>query len=325
MKVSILGSGSFATAIAQILTDNGNEVLLFTNDLEQIDEINIKKTNKKYYKDFLFDSCVRATASIHETLKFSNIIVIALPSHIISKILENLNKIITEEKIFINMSKGIDYKNLTTISEIIENKVDKRYINHIYSLTGPSFANEVIERKITKLMLASENMSSSKKIISLFENDYIKIDKTTDIIGIELLSSIKNVIALASGILYGLGYKENTHAYLITLGIKEMQKIAPFYDIETSTIYSVSGLGDLLLTSSSKTSRNFITGFKVGEGKSIKKAVESTKTIVEGIECSKSLYKFSKLHKIKLPICSAVYNIFYKEKKAKDEILKIFQ
>lgn len=325
MKISVLGSGSFASAIAQILTDNGNEVLLYTNDKEQVSEINHLKTNVRYYKDFNFSENVSATSELEDVIKFSDIIVIALPSHVIESVLKKLNKLLTNKKIFINMSKGLDYKNFRTISEVILDNIKEKYIDNIYSLTGPSFAIEIIERKITSLMLASKNISNSSFIIHLFKNDYIYINTTVDIIGIEVLSALKNVIALCSGLLYGLGYKENTHAALITKGLEEMMLISPFYDIDIDTVYGLSGLGDLVLTAGSKNSRNFITGYKVGSGIDVDEAIKSTITIVEGVECCKVLKKFSKEHKINLPIVGAVYNIFYKNKKPEKEIMKIFK
>lgn len=328
MKVSVLGTGSFASAIAQILTDNNNDVLLWTNDLKQIDEINTRNTNQQYYDNFKFSNKVSATSNLNELLEYSELIIIALPSKIISDVTKKINKILKQtksKKVFLNMSKGIDYKNLTTISEIIENNIDNIYIKKTYTMTGPTFAKEIIERKISKFSLAGKDLDDATLIKSLFENEYILIDVTNDIKGIEIISSIKNIVALASGILDGLGYQNNTHALIITEGIKEMMKLALFYNIDTNTILSVSGIGDLVLTASSTTSRNYITGKKVGEGQKIDTAIETTKTVVEGVECAKAMYKLSKKHKIELPITNAIYNIFFKNKEPKKEILKIFK
>ena len=327
MKISILGTGSFASAIAQVLTDNNNEVLLWTNDVKQINEINSKHTNKMYYDNFRFTNLVRATDNLEELLEYSNIVFVVIPSKIISDVTKRMNKILKKlnKKIHIvNLSKGMDYKNMTTISQIIEQNIDKNYIDAIYSMTGPTFAKEVIERKISKFTLATK-YSNTKLIKSILENEYIIIEDSKDIIGIEVLSSIKNIIALAAGILDGLGYKENTHAILITSGIAEFQKIAPFFNMKLDTLLSVSGIGDLVLTASSKTSRNYLTCKKVGEGLDVNKSIETTKTVVEGVECAKVMYKFSRKHEIKLPITEAVYNIFYKDKDPKEEILKIFK
>ena len=328
MKISVLGTGCLGTAVAQILTDNNYEVLLWTVDEKQVEEINTKRTNKFYYENFKFDKKVKATTSLKELVNFSNNIVVVLPSKFIKDTMKKINKILKnsdEKKTFINMSKGMDYKNLITISEIIEQTIDSKNINKICSMTGPTFASEIVERKLTKFTAAStigDDLSDVKKI---FRNAYILIEHSKDIKGIEILSSVKNIIALAAGILDGLGYGENAHAILITSGVKEMMKISPFYNIETDTILSVSGIGDLVLTASSKTSRNYLTGQKIGKGEKIDKAIETTKTVVEGVECAKVMYKFSKEHKIELPITKAIYNIFYKNKDPKSEILKIFK
>jgi len=328
MRISVLGTGSFGTAISQILTDNNHEVLMWTVDIENVEEINNRRTNKFYYENFKFNNKVKATTNLNEIVDYSDYIVIALPSKFIKDTLKKLNKILKKKnakKIFINMSKGMDYKNLITISDIIEQGIDEDYVKKICSMTGPSFAKEIVERKITKFTLASHSKDSLDDVRDIFQNDYILINYSKDMKGIEILSSVKNIIALASGIIHGLGYEDNTHAIIITEGIKEMLKLCPFYDIDTSTILSVSGVGDLVLTASSKTSRNYITGEKVGKGMSIDKAIESTKTVVEGVECAKVIYKFSKEHKIDLPITKAIYNIFYKGKNPKKEIIKILR
>jgi len=328
MRISVLGTGSFGTAISQILTDNNHEVLLWTVDNKNVEEINTKRTNKFYYENFKFNDKVKATTDLEKIIDYSDYIVIVLPSKFIKDTMKSINKILkikNIKKTFINMSKGMDYKNLTTISDMIEENIDKKYINKICSMTGPSFAKEIIERKITKFMLASNTGDNLDDIRKIFQNDYILINNTKDMKGIEILSSVKNIIALAAGIISGLGYEDNTHAIIITEGIKEMLKLCPFYDMDTNTIFSVSGVGDLILTASSKTSRNYITGEKVGRGIPINKAIESTKTVVEGVECAKVMYKFSKSHKIELPIIKAIYNIFYKGKDPKEEIIKILR
>lgn len=328
MKVSILGTGSFGTAIAQILTDNKHEVLMWTVDSKNVDEINNCKTNKFYYENFKFSDSVSATTNLEDLVMYSEYIVVAIPSNFIEDTMKQINKILKKrntKKTFINMSKGMDYKNLVTISDIIEHNIDKNYINKICSMTGPSFAKELVERKITKFMLASNSGDNLDDIKKIFLNDYILINHSKDMRGIEILSSIKNIIALAAGIISGLGYECNTHAIIITEGINEMLKLCPFYNIDVSTILSVSGVGDLVLTASSKISRNYLTGEKVGKGESPVNAVKTTKTVVEGVECAKVMYKFSKTHKIDLPITKAIYNIFYKGKDPKEEIIKILR
>ncbi len=328
MNISILGTGSFASALAQLLTDNGNKVLMWTLVEKEVLEINTKKTNKYYYDDLVFSSNVKATTNLEEIINFSDYLIIALPSKFIKDTLKKIDKLLknTNKKInFINVSKGMDYKNLVTISEMINQNINKKNLGKVCTMTGPTFAKEIIERKITKFILASKKDTGLDTIQKLFENEYIIIERSKDIKGIELLSSIKNIVALAAGISNGLGYNENTHAIIITKGIEEMTKIAPFYDIKAETILSVAGIGDLVLTASSKTSRNYLTGFKIGSGEKIDKAIKTTKTVVEGVECAKVMYKFSKEHKIDLPITKAMYNIFYKEKNPKEELKNILK
>lgn len=327
MKISILGSGSFAIAISKILTDNSHDVLMWTVDKEQVLEINNERTSKFYYPNYKLSKKVKATTDLKELIDFSNIIVIALPSKFIKPTLKKINtklKNNLNEYTFINMSKGIDNKNLVTISQIIESVIDKKNIKSIASITGASFASEILDKNITRFILAS-SYDNKKNIKKIFENDYIIVDESDDIIGVEILSSIKNVIALASGIIAGLGYKENTHAIIITLGLKEMFSLKDVFDISDNTIISNSGVGDLVLTASSKTSRNYITGYNVGKSMNIDEAIKSAKTVVEGVECVKSIKKIERKYKIKLPITHSMYNIFCGYKNVRDEINKLLK
>ena len=327
MKISILGSGSFAIAISKILTDNGMDVLMWTVDKDQVDEINNSNTSKFYYPDYKLSKKVKATTSLNDILTYSDVIVIAIPSKFIrttlkkihNKLKNNLN-----EYIFINMSKGMDYSKGLTISQIIENTIDNKNIKSVSSITGASFAKQILDKNITRFTLAS-HYDDKKEIKRIFENDYIIIDESFDIIGIEMLSSLKNVHALASGMIAGLGYEDNTHAIIITLALLEMKKLGEVYNISDKTLFSISGLGDLVLTASSKMSRNYITGYNVGRGLSIDESIKQAKTVVEGVECIKVMKRIARKEKINLPIVNAMYNIFYSYKNTKEEILKLLK
>ena len=327
MKISILGSGSFAIAISKILTDNAHDVLLWTPDINQINEINNYRTSKFYFPNYKLSKRVSATSNLSDILNFSNVIIIALPAKFIKQTLKKMKiklKNSLEKYDFINMSKGIDNTKLLTISQIIENIIEEKNINSISSIVGASFAKNILDEDITRLVLAS-NYNNKKFIKKIFENNYIILDESNDIIAIEMFSSIKNVIALASGIIEGLEYKDNTHAIIHSLGIKDMQTLSSVYNINNETLLSIAGIGDLVMTSSSKTSRNYITGFNIGKGLSIEDAIKEAKTTVEGIDSIKALKKFARINKIKLHVVNSMYNIFFGLKDPREEILKLLR
>lgn len=327
MKISILGSGSYAIAISKILSENMHEVLMWTVDKEQVVEINENRTSKFYYPNLQLSKKVKATTDLKELINYSNIIIIALPSKFIKPTLKKINtklKNNLDKYTFINMSKGIDNKNLYTISQTIENVIDKKNIKSVCSILGASFASQIIDKNITRLTIASK-YDDKNKIKKIFENEYIVLDESEEIIGIEFLSSLKNVIALSSGIVNGLGYKDNTHSIIITLGVKEMYILADTMNFNKDIINTISGVGDLVLTASSKTSRNYITGYNIGNGKTIEEAISAAKTTVEGVECIKVMKKIMRKYKVKLPIVEAMYNIFYRYKNVREEINKLLR
>ena len=175
MRVSVLGTGCLGTAVAQVLTDNKHDVLLWTVDEKQVKEINEKRTNKFYYENFKFDENVSATTSLEEIVNYSDNIVVVLPSKFIKDTMKKINKVLknsNDKKTFINLSKGMDYKNLITISEIIEQNIDSKNINKICSMTGPTFAIEILERKITKFIAASNIGDHLSDVKNIFQNDY---------------------------------------------------------------------------------------------------------------------------------------------------------
>lgn len=314
-KITIIGAGSFGSAIAQIFSDKKKEVLLYTIEEAQAEEINVNKTNKYYFEDLVFSNYVRATTSLSEALSFSNYIIIALPSSAVREISSKINKTIETPKIFINVSKGLEPGTNKMISEIMEEEIASSKIEGIVILSGPSHAEEIIKRDLTALVAVSLNNELAKKVQLLFSNKYIRVYTSTDYIGVQIGATVKNIIAIASGIISGMGFGDNTRALLITRGLAEMVRYGRFKGARMETFFGLAGIGDLIVTATSYHSRNFQIGHKIGEGMDPKDALKDSKTIVEGVRAIEAVYFDAKDNSIEMPITKALYKIFFEDQK----------
>ena len=222
--------------------------------------------------------------------------------------------------IFVNCSKGIEHNSQLLISNLIKKIIPKA---KVAVLSGPSFAIEVAKKKPTAVTIASKNQNDAKKLAKLINSRNFRCYYTNDIIGVQFGGIIKNILAIASGIVEGQKLGSNAKSALITRGLVEMKRIGLTYGAKESTFYGLSGLGDLSLTCNSILSRNFTTGLLVGKGKKIKQIIKLKKTISEGIINSKTIFNLSKQKGIEMPVCESIYNILYKNYKIKETIEKI--
>ncbi len=324
MNISIIGGGSWGTTLAQVLSDNGNDVLI-----RDINESFVKKINENHLHPF-FDleipNNIKATLDLKEALDFSDIIVLCVPTKAMRSVLNEINKIIKNKKLFINVSKGIEPNTSFRVSQIVEEEIDNNLLEGYVALSGPSHAEEVILRKFTSLVVASTNEELAIKVQHIFSNDkYIRVYTTDDVIGVECGGSMKNAIAIISGCASGMGLGENTRAFLITRGIKEIISITVALGGKMETVYGLSGIGDLIVTASSMNSRNFQCGLRIGKGMSVSDAEGDIVQSVEGIRAIMAGYEIGKKYNIELPLINAAYLVVKGEinaKEALEELLK---
>lgn len=314
MKVSILGAGSYGTTLGQVLIDNGHEVLLYDNNKENVDKIN--NLHLQPYLDKPLPISLKASNVLEDVMNFSENILITLPTKVIRSVLKEINTFISEKKLFINGSKGIEPNTLNRISEIVYQEIDNKYIKGFVCLTGPGHAEEIIERKLTCLASASESKEDSVFVQHLFSNsNYMRVYSLEDLTGAEINGSIKNAIAVVSGVAFGYGLLENARAALITRGCLEMEKISVALGSKKETVFGLTGLGDLIVTCSSFNSRNFRAGKLIGEGKTVKEVIEESKMTVEGIRAIEACYQVGKKFNLELPIIQIAYDVCYNNMK----------
>ncbi len=319
-KITVLGAGSWGTALAQVLTDNQHQVLLYTNSIEQAEEINNKHTNELYAPKVELSPEIKCTTNLEEAVNYSDILLLVLPSKVQRMVLHEINKLLKEPKVFVNASKGIEPVTHKRLSEIAYEEIDKDFIRGYVALIGPSHAEEVIIRMVTSIVSVSHDIEIAKMIQEIFTNDYFRVYRSDDLLGAEIGSSVKNVIALASGIISGMGLGDNTRAALITRGLSELVRFGVAMGANAETFYGLTGVGDLIVTATSKHSRNFQAGFKVGSGMKASEALEQSFMVVEGVRTAEAVYDLVEELEIEMPITQAVYRVFYKDEDPKEAL-----
>ena len=322
MRIFTIGSGAWGIALSSVLVKNNHYVEIFTRHESLINEYNEKQTINKYFENIKLPSNLIFTCDFSRINDFDAVL-IAVPSKNIKEISEKINQTLKHKVLFINATKGLEPTSNARIQEFMIKNINPELLGGLASILGPGFAKEVVLENITCVNSVSSDEKIGEKVQKLFSNNYFRVYYTSDVIGAEFASSIKNAIAIASGILYGLGYKENSKAALITRGLNELTRFGLKKGAKKETFFGLSGVGDLLLTCNSTESRNFKFGKMISELKSAKKALEANKDTVEGVYTIKVIHNISKKDNIDMPIINSLYELVFLDKDLHQTILEI--
>lgn len=326
MQISIIGAGSWGTALANLLVKNNHQVLIYDVDEKVILEINNNHTNESKIKNVKLELGVKATNNLNEVLNFSNIIILSVPTKVVRKVLNEIKDNLTEKKIFVNTSKGIEPDTGLRVSEIVYEILTNKLVDSFVVLTGPSHAEEVILGLPTVVTAASSNVSTAKLIQNIFSNDFsFRVYTIKDLIGAELGGALKNIYAIASGMLTGLEYGDNARAALITRALVEMERLAVAMGANYKTLSGLVGVGDLIVTTTSYHSRNFQAGLSLAKGNDLQAAISSIPMVVEGARTTLSAYQMARKLNIETPIIDAVYAVLYDKKDVKKTIQELMK
>lgn len=318
MEISILGAGTWATAIANLLSDK-YKVLVYARNINDVENINKDHINKKYFPNINLSSNIRATSELKEIFK-NQYIVNAIPTQSIRSLILKSKGYINDNHIFINLSKGLELKTHLRISDIFKDLK----INSTYAiLSGPSHAEEVIKNVPTAVVCACDDLYVAERIQNIFMREYFRVYTSDDVVGVELGGAIKNVLAFSIGIATGLNYGDNTKAAIMTRGIHEMSKFALKQGANIKTINGLAGVGDLIVTATSMHSRNNRAGILIGEGYSAEEACNKIHMVVEGIPTTKAIYELAKDLDIELPITNELYKVLYEGKNPKESVIHL--
>ena len=313
VKFGILGAGSWGSAFANLLIENDNEVLVWARRPEIVKEINVLKRNP-YLPGITMN--FKATTEINEVIKFADFLVIAIPVQFIRNVIKDIRD--WNIKGILNLSKGIEISSMKRVSEIISEFTDVPYA----VLSGPSHAEEVAMKIPTAVTIAGEHSLQLQKQIS---NDYFRIYSSNDVIGVELAGALKNVMAIAAGILDGIGNWDNSKAALMTRALHEMIKFGKIFGAEEKTFFGLPGVGDLMVTCNSKHSRNRRLGELIAKGQKLNDILKNSSMIAEGIYTVKAVINVSKEKNIDMPISEEVYKILYENKDPKVSMIELMR
>lgn len=306
MQISVLGGGSWGTAMAKELSSK-YDVLIYVRNEEARDSINNDHRNNRYLKDHDLPENIAASSNIEEVLK-NKYIINAIPTQKIRTMLEENSQYFNEDNIIINLSKGIEEFTNKRISEIFKEFLPN---NKFVTLSGPSHAEEVIDGVPTSMVAASEYLEKAKEVQELMMSPTLRIYTNEDLVGVEYGGAVKNVLALGIGILDGLNYGDNSKAAVMTRGILEMTRFCVEMGGKRNTLYGLAGLGDLIVTATSKHSRNRKAGELIGQGHTVNSLENDIGMVVEGVPTCRALYNISRERNIYMPLTNIIYKLLY--------------
>ena len=319
-NITLLGGGSWGTALAKLLSENGHKVTVWLRDENQCQTLRTERVNKKYLPKVQIPENILFTSDINEAVKDARILLLVTPTQMIRKVLKQIKEEYKRDKIIINASKGIEIGTMDLVSDIV-NEETKNCTFAV--LSGPSHAEEVGLSMPTAITIACENKDVAEEIQDMFMSTYFRVYTNEDVIGAELGGSLKNIIALGAGISDGIGYGDNAKAALMNRGIVEIARLGIAMGADVHTFYGLSGIGDLIVTCTSKHSRNWNAGYLIGQGLSKDEAIIKIGMVVEGIPTTYAAHELSKKLKVDMPIVDAMYDILENNADVKESVNKL--
>lgn len=319
-KIGIMGAGSWGTALALLLHQNGHEVTIWSIDKAEVDMLTTKREHVDKLPGITIPEEIKITNDIAEGIESMNLIVLAVPSVFTRSTARAMCPYVKAGQLLVNVSKGIEESTLMTMTEQIEEEIPQA---NVAVLSGPSHAEEVGRKVPTTVVAGAKDQKTAEYIQEIFMSPVFRVYTSPDILGIELGGSLKNVIALAAGIADGLGYGDNTKAALITRGVAEITRLGVKMGGRKETFAGLAGMGDLIVTCASVHSRNRRAGFLMGQGKSMQEAMDEVKMVVEGVYSAKAAKKLAEKYDVSMPIVEEVNKILFENKKAEDAVKEL--
>lgn len=320
-KIAIIGAGSWGTALAKLLGEKGNNVLVWAYEEEVAQGINQRHQNPLYLKDAQLPRQVRATNDISEALDERPIVVSVMPSNVVRRVWLKGAAHLKKDAILISCTKGIEVDNLKLTHQVLAECLPNHLSSHRAVLSGPSFAAEVAAGLPTSVTIAGKDPKILERVQNVFRTDVFLTFTNEDVVGVEVGGAVKNVIAIATGTAWGLELGYNARAAIITRGLYEMIKIGLALGANPLTFTGLSGIGDLVLTCTGELSRNYVVGTKLGQGQSLDQITKGMKMVAEGVHTAKAVYNLVQRYKINAPICESIYRILF-EKLAPSQAVK---
>lgn len=309
-KVCVLVAGSWGTALAMVLADNGHDVRLWARSEQQVTEINEQRENSRFLPGVRLPDGVHATSNMEEAVKDAEAVILASPSKAMREVAHALRAYWHPEMLCIHATKGMEIDTLKRMSTVIAEELGCEETK-IGVICGPSHAEEVARRRPTTIVVASANEEAAQRAQSLLMNAYFRVYTNRDVLGAELAGAFKNIIALGAGMSDGLEYGDNAKAALLTRGLAEITRVGTEMGANPLTFSGLAGVGDLVVTATSKHSRNWRAGYMLGQGMPLQEVLDSMGMVVEGIRTTDAAHRISQKYNVQMPIAEQLYHVLF--------------
>lgn len=317
MKIAILGTGSWGTALGFLLSLKQNDVYMWTRNAATAQLLTEKRINEEYLPSITLNDNMYFSSDMRTCIENANLIITAVPSHAIREVAKQASMFISKDQVVLNVSKGLEQGSLKRLSQVLKEELP---FSDIAVMSGPSHAEEVARLMPTTNVVAAENPNVSKFVQDVFMHPNFRVYTNDDMVGVEIGGALKNVIALAAGISAGLGCGDNALAALMTRGICEIARLGVKLGADVATFSGLSGIGDLIVTCMSKHSRNRRAGLLIGQGISVDDALAEVHMVVEGVKTCKAAYELADKYNISMPITQCTYEVLFKNLPAADSV-----
>jgi len=324
MKVAVIGGGAWGTALADLLARKGEQVTLWARESEVVESVNRHHVNEVFLPGAILAPSLRADSDMAAAVRGAETVVSAAPSHVVRPVMSEAAKAFASPRpLVVSASKGLDPDRLERPSCVLAEVLPGG--TPVAVLSGPSFAWEVFQHQPTAVVAAADDHSVAQRAQRVFSTSYFRVYSHTDVVGVELAGALKNVIALAAGILEGLGLGFNTRAALITRGLAEITRLGVALGAQPMTFAGLAGMGDLILTATGALSRNRMLGVALGEGKTLAQALAGKAAVVEGVNTARTAVALGERHGIELPIAREVANVLFQNKPPRQAISDLME
>ncbi len=318
--IAIMGAGSWGTALSTVLAYNGHKVTVWSILEDEVEMLNTKREHETKLPGVIIPDSVDFTTDMEAVIQNKELIVMAVPSPFIRSTARSMRELVPRGQLMVAVSKGIEEETLLTQTDIVKEEIPWAVVT---ALSGPSHAEEVGRELPTTVVAGADTLEIAEKIQGYFMNEVFRVYTSTDVLGIELGGSLKNVIALAAGMSDGLGFGDNTKAALITRGIAEITRLALAMGADHRTLAGLSGIGDLIVTCDSRHSRNRKAGMLIGQGYTMDEAMAEVKMVVEGVYSAKAAMALAEKYNVDMPIVEQVNKVLFGGESARDAVMEL--
>jgi glycerol-3-phosphate dehydrogenase (NAD(P)+) len=324
-RIAVIGAGNWGTALGATLTKTGHAVTLWAYEPEVVESIRTRHENALFMPGVRLPQSIAVTNDLGEALEQAEVVLTAMPSHVCYLLYERMLNHLRPEMLFVSATKGIDAERLMRMSELIQSVVGRQFAPRLCALSGPSFAKEVVRGDPTAVVVASQDREVAQWVQKEFSSRTLRIYTSTDVVGVEIGGAVKNIIAIAAGVIAGLGLGHNPTAALITRGLAEISRLACACGAKRETLAGLAGMGDLVLTCTGDLSRNRTVGVELGRGRKLPEIIGSMRMVAEGVKTTYATVALAERYGIEMPITTQVHRILAGQVTPAEAIRKLME